>query len=470
MAGKSRRSRRAPKKAPAKKNTSPQEIIVERLQKKGNKIGKTVSTIIPQLGSLAGNYLGGPLGGAVGLAAGKLISSITGYGDYTVNRNTVLQANSVPTFRQGGDGMVVRHREFIMNVMGNPTFMLQSFPLNPGMASTFPWLARVAHQFEEYEMNGLVFEYRPSSGSAVASANPALGVVIFATDYDAANPSFPDKQTMESYEFSTSTVPFTACMHPVECMRGRNVLNNLYIREGLTPASTDIRLYDMGNFQIATEGMQTTNIVGELWVTYDVLFRKPRIPGALTFESRNFLHLSEGPVGTSLMNQFFGTVGAVRQPESTMNEGYDYLLNATSGIVLPFPGIYAVFFITEVDSAVSNNVTTNIGSNVVPGPSTMHGSHYRYSAPGGIGPQFICYYVELLVSAAGPAATNFVNVFLNEPATTGYLDFFVATITRDPVLIGKAAEARRALTVNSTQGTPLVPRPQCEGKNDFVHV
>jgi hypothetical protein len=294
-----------------------QSEIVQRLKARG-KAARRVGSVIPALSGLAGSFLGGPAGGAVGLAAGKLISAITGFGDYKISRNSISMGNTVPSFRQGGDGIQVCHREFIRNVVGSTTFSLQTFPINPGMTSTFPWLSLMGSHFEEYEMRGLVFEYRPSSGSAISSSSSALGVVVFATDYDAANPSFANKQQMESYEFSTSTVPFNGCLHPVECARRMNVLDNLYLRTA-DVSGTDIRLYDMGNFQYATEGMQSAYTVGELWVSYDVTFRKPRIPiTSLPSTSGLYANIKESPSLTADPSNFFGTGGGGTVSDTTM--------------------------------------------------------------------------------------------------------------------------------------------------------
>jgi len=212
----------------------------------------------------------------VGGVAGDLISRLTGVGDYTLSTNSIVQGNAIPTFYNSGDGMEICHREFLRDVTGTTDFSLSSLPINPGMSDTFPWLSQVASNFEEYEMKGLVFEYRPSSGS-VATTSAALGVVIYATNYDVLDPLFTTKQQMDSYEYSSSTVPFDKMLHAVECDNKRNVLTRMYVRDAPPPIGADLRFYDLGNFQYATKGMQSSYVVGELWVTYHVRLSKPRI-------------------------------------------------------------------------------------------------------------------------------------------------------------------------------------------------
>lgn len=60
------------------------------------------------------------------------------------------------------------------------------------------------------------------------------------------------------------------------------MLDNLYVRSGMVPTGQDIRMFDLCKFQIATNGLQGTNVnVGELWVTYQVAMIKPKLYAAL---------------------------------------------------------------------------------------------------------------------------------------------------------------------------------------------
>lgn len=167
------------------------------------------------------------------------------------------------------------HREYIGDVIGTSDFNVSAYPINPAVAKTFPFLSRIASLFEEYDFEGLVFQYVTTSGM-VGSVSPALGAVIMATDYDSYAPNFVTKQQMESYEGAISTVACENTAHGVECARNEKHSRNLYTRTG--PYSGSLLDYDFGKFQIATKGMPTDTVVGELWVTYDVVLLKPRLP------------------------------------------------------------------------------------------------------------------------------------------------------------------------------------------------
>lgn len=255
------------------------------------------------LGGMGGGYLGGPMGSILGAKAGDLLSKITGFGDYTVGKNTLVEGNSVPTFRLASEGVEVSHREYLQDVTGSTAFSITAMDINPGVETSFPWLSQLAQNFEEYEMLGLVYEYRPSSGSAVSAASAALGVVIYATDYNALAPNFVNKQQMESYEFSCSTVPFQGMLHPVECARHSNAMDTLFVRNGPVPANADARMYDMGSFQFASQGMQSAYAVGELWVSYHVRLKKPRIGSYLG----SYARITEKVASTASAAAPFGT-------------------------------------------------------------------------------------------------------------------------------------------------------------------
>ena len=65
--------------------------------------------------------------------------------------------------------------------------------------------------------------------------------------------------------------------HPIECDPKVTAQEVLYIRSTGVPDGDDQRLYDWGNFQIATSGFQGASVtIGELWVTYDIALIKPK--------------------------------------------------------------------------------------------------------------------------------------------------------------------------------------------------
>lgn len=237
-------------------------------------------------GALLGGTLFGPAGAAVGGMAGGALGSFLGLGDYEIKEN-VFMGGRLPVMINDtpSGGTIIRHQEFLGDILtaSTPnTFNIQSFALNPAAEGTHPWLAQIAANYEEYEYEGLVFQFRSTSADALNSTNTALGTVIMATNYDAADPLFASKAEMLNYEFSCSTKPSESLLHMVECAPSQTVLGHRYTRPGLPPAGTDIRFFDLGNFQIATTGFQGTSVnIGELHCTYQVRLLKPKLFVAL---------------------------------------------------------------------------------------------------------------------------------------------------------------------------------------------
>lgn len=323
--------------------TSRKKVMVVPVSVAKKKRTRPRTSKLGKIGKMAGSYFG-PFGADLGRAAGNMISHITGMGSYKVSDNTIVKGNSVPTFASSQDGMRICHREFLTDLSGSTSFTTQRvIRLNPGLITSFPLLSQICHCFEEYDFRGLVVEYRPSSGSAVSSTSSALGLVVMATCYDAADPLFVNKQEMESYEFSSSVVANEGCIHPVECARNRNVLDRLYVRTGGVPANTDIRFFDHGFTQIATSGMQSQYIVGEIWLAYDIFVRKPRLHLSQNLSNAVVYHLTSSPDAT--MSNFLGTSPQIDGDDPTIVTSFTStgpLASRKILILLSRPGRYFV--------------------------------------------------------------------------------------------------------------------------------
>lgn len=240
-----------------------------------------------------GGALGGSLGAMVGMpsigaAAGRFlgagIGSIFGSGDYTLtgpkpSYNVMYNSTQTPKFSSGlVNTNVISNREYIGDVLGTTNFTLSSYPINPGQGKTFPWLSTVAQSYQEYKIHGLIFEFKSLITDFVTAGAP--GVVVAATSYNADAPLFDSKQRMESSEFATSVKPTLGLMHGVECATNQTILPQRFVRMGGVESDSvkDLSLYDLGNFQLATQGNPNGVVIGELWVSYVVEFFKPQLP------------------------------------------------------------------------------------------------------------------------------------------------------------------------------------------------
>lgn len=175
-------------------------------------------------------------------------------------------------------GFCIKHKEFLGDIPSSQIFLVASLPINPGIQGTFPWLAQIAENFEEWRPKKIKFVYRSMSSNAVVAqqGNSSLGTIIMATEYNPGNPPFGNKQQMEAYQGAQSRDPSLSFKHYIQCKGTHNPLDIFYIRNGDVPG--DRRFFDLGNFQIATTGMGASDVtLGELWVEYEIELLKPRL-------------------------------------------------------------------------------------------------------------------------------------------------------------------------------------------------
>jgi len=286
-------------KAPAKKRVYKRPTAaVSRIPRMSGSGAYTYEKPGPwgRIGSAAGRMVGGAIGskyglGKAGAAIGSKIGSyahyigkIFGSGDYItasdgVKSNSLMNPSPQAPQFAGQRAVRIRHREFLGDIITSATpgaFNIQKFSINPGLSASYPWLSQVCGAtFQQYRINGQVYEYRSMSADALTSTNTALGQVIMATDYDSKDSPFTTKQQMENTMFGVSCKPSSCMIHAIECARNQTSVSELYVRPFAVPDGTDPRLYDMGNFYVATNGMQGASVnVGELWVSYDITFFK----------------------------------------------------------------------------------------------------------------------------------------------------------------------------------------------------
>lgn len=238
---------------------------------------------------------------------------MAGMGAYgPVNSNSIVHgvpsnpsgivAHSAPMTAMDDSGdIMLSHKEFLGNVLiqatangqTQSTFDNQIFPLNPGLSGTFPFLSQIAQCFTLYSMQGLMFQYKPTSGE-MGIGSQQLGKVIMATDYDPMATPFINSVQMENYQFSNTAKPSIGQIHGVECKPSESLLDMKYVRTGIS--KRDPALTDIGLFQIATEGVPfpantvigTQVVIGELWASYTVKVSRANLYGSLLGQNISF--------------------------------------------------------------------------------------------------------------------------------------------------------------------------------------
>lgn len=260
-----------------------------------------------------GQYLGsllplpGSMGEKIGGSLGNFIGKITGLGSYNIKQNSLYNVSQdPPKVINGVSGIRVQHREYIQDVLSSIGFENQiQLPIQPGV-STFPWLSQIATRFQQYKLHGIIFEFISSCGSAIASTNNALGNLMMATNYNSSEGVYSNKQQFTNSEFSIISVPSQNATHYIECAANQSTIDHLYIRSGAI-TNGDIKMYDLGIFQLAVQGMQANDInIGSLYISYDIEFFKPVMISNSIFDMSAHYRLTgqsaSYPLGTGRTN------------------------------------------------------------------------------------------------------------------------------------------------------------------------
>lgn len=248
-------------------------------------------------GYMQGGLSGGLAGGRTGWEQGADFSRYMGWGDYA-SVNQIMQQGgsgaqqqiSVNRHSRTGD-VYITHTEFVQNVVASGTggsssaFEIREFPINPAISTTFPFLSQLAENYILYQMEGCLFQYKPTSGEYGSNNSNALGKVIMCTQYDPEAPAYQNAVEMENYDYANSTKPSKGAIHGVETASSQKAIEMHYTRTG---ASSKSKLFtDLGTFYLATEGVPfggagaQTALIGELWVTYKVKLSRASLYGSL---------------------------------------------------------------------------------------------------------------------------------------------------------------------------------------------
>nr|WPR18259.1 MAG: capsid protein [Crogonang virus 51] len=234
------------------------------------------------LGRAAQKYGKVPYGGKIGSMIGK----IAGTGDYHVTSDSHGVPGFFPNAKASNHSARIRHREYVGDVVASSTagqFLNTSYPINPGLFTSFPWLCTIAQQYDQWKPIGMAVEFISTSSSY--SGTSALGSITIAADYDVTDAAYVNKIEMNNSMFAVSGACADNLSYAVEC-KPSEVGNKLYYtRSGPVPSTDNVRWFDLCNLQVATYGATAGQVCGELWITYDVELYKAQLYGGISGKS-----------------------------------------------------------------------------------------------------------------------------------------------------------------------------------------
>jgi len=275
--------------------------------------------------------------------------------------------NSIPHMSGSVDetGAVrVCHREYLSDVYAPgvagsgvaTAFQNSSYAINPALQQTFSFLSQIAQNYDEYEFKKLIFHYRSTTTDIGNSTTGQCGTVILCTNYNAAAPPFTDKQSMLEYAHAHDCKVTESMTHGVECDPKKVSLSNkLFTRANPVVTGQDLKTYDHGLFQIALANLPSAYNglpVGELWVEYDVILRKPKLFTSRGLEIDQDL-FTVAASGTGTLANPLGTATAGVLIGQQNNIGCSVTIG-TGTVTITFPAYYSGAL--EILLAASSNV------------------------------------------------------------------------------------------------------------------
>lgn len=217
----------------------------------------------------------------------------------------IVQKASKPKFTMPkSDGSIrISHREYVDDINGSVLFSGVVSPINPGISACFPWLSTLASSYESYRFNRLRFIFESTS------ATTHTGAVMMAVDYDPDDTPPTNKTQLMSYSGAVRGPPWES--FDLSCSKADlQKLPQRFIRLGINDLATkDNKLYDTGNLFLFTAGQQNSNLVGELYVEYEVDLFTPQLDLNATSLAQSAIVLSGGTVS---FTNWLGTAPTVK--------------------------------------------------------------------------------------------------------------------------------------------------------------
>nr|UJQ92922.1 MAG: hypothetical protein [Narnaviridae sp.] len=251
-----------------------------------------------------------------------------------------LAQNRSSSQRRGFVPIRYKESERIATIAGSTTFLVDSdIPMNPGLASSFPWLSGHAVLYEKYKVHKLIYRYKNLKGAATN------GNVIMSFDYDTLDtaPATAVEMTQSTKWIDGAPWRIFELVVPPD---GRTLFTR---RSGVGGA--DLKTYDMGRLYVATEGCADTSDLGYLEVEYDIELigkQSGSTPTAgLNRSISMFTQTADQTFTTTASNLLFAT--AIANPLNVAN---------AAGVFTPEVGSYLVSF--YFNSSVAPGATSQL--------------------------------------------------------------------------------------------------------------
>jgi hypothetical protein len=238
--------------------------------------------------------------------------------------------------------------EDVGNLNGSAGFLTGTYALNPGNPLLFPFLSRIAQNYERYEFESLVFHYKPSvSGFATQGQQGFVGICA-TMDIAQAQPNSQQQADIMYHAPVVETSFPTNLKLPKSFLQCKSVREKFFVRQnGNIPGGNDPHTYDCGQVFVWVNGQTNMNQVGLFRVTGSVKLSNPALDFGVTASALPNYTVSL----FSVVNAPAAATGAALSiPFTTVNfNNLNITQDGTSSIFTLPPGNFMVDFSGDTD-------------------------------------------------------------------------------------------------------------------------
>lgn len=273
------------------------------------------------------------------------------------------QGTVVRNVQRSTNRMKLRHSEFISTIDLNPDFTATKLEMNAGLAGCFPWLNRVAINFEHYKFNYVNLVYEPFVGSQ----QPGQAYVMF--DYDCNDQPPLSIADVANTQDSVRGALWRGWKAPLDikaCTRG---LDRMLVRDG--DVTGDKNAYDMCNvfFGVFGNTGATVGTAGYLHIEYEIELIKPQMSLQHSPAASEITNLASEDGLTQTVNP--GLTAPLRMLVDEKKNGLNFTSVANDAFNVPQKGMYQHQYSAQVEvppgAAVRGNVFLEQDGVQIPG-------------------------------------------------------------------------------------------------------
>ena len=220
-----------------------------------------------------------------------------------IARNISVRS-TVPKFRSdNSDIITVTHREFVDVIstgVTSPFINLKTLRINPGRELLFPWLHRIARNYETYVVEKLMFHYIPTCPTTTT------GMIVIAVDYNAEDSPFASLSQAANSKNTITFNPYSEKTHISTHEESNKTMKSKYVSAGDDDQGQDKKMYDVGTFLIYGVNLPADSMLGNLYVEYTIKFKTPSIKSTATTGTQLALTNSNPSASHPLLNSVPG--------------------------------------------------------------------------------------------------------------------------------------------------------------------